>query len=123
MTDNWDGIDRRLGQDNWRTVARILTILGWVLFIVALLVSYYAAPEKSYGYLRYREIEVRESWLTPMTGYLYIILWLSALFSYITILIDNFRARRAEDSKRFNTILLMIISLAWSVYIIFHLFK
>lgn len=121
--NDWSGKDRRKTQDSWRLIARVLAIFGWVLFIVALIVSHYAAPDQDYGYMRYRNIDVRDSWLTPMTGYLYVILWLSSLFSFITILIDKFRGRRATDNIRFNAVLLLTITIAWSAYIVFHLSK
>lgn len=119
----WDGKDRRKASDFWKLFARLLAIGGWVCFVLALFISYYAAPEQNYGYLRYKHIETREWWLTPLTGYLYMILWFSALSSYLSITIDKFRKRRATDNKHYNVILLLVISIAWSAYIIFHIIR
>ena len=47
---------------------KILVIISWLLFLVALIMSYYAAPDKDYGVLRYYDIEIRQFWLTPLTG-------------------------------------------------------
>ncbi|NQY63834.1 MAG: hypothetical protein HRT38_08850 [Alteromonadaceae bacterium] len=117
----WDGDDRRKGKDKLIIFARILAIGGWLLFIIALIISNYAAPETSYGFLRYRGIEVRTDWVRPFAGYLYIILWCSALSSYACLLIDKFRARRRDDSKHFNLVLLMLVVIAWGIYLLIKL--
>ncbi len=121
--EQWNGDERRKNRDIWKVIAQILALGGWLFFIVALLVSYYAAPEQSYGYMRYKAIDTRDSWLIPMTGYLYLILWFSALSSYLSLTIDKFRKRRVTDNTRFNAVLLLVISIAWSAYIIFHILK
>ncbi|NQY34962.1 MAG: hypothetical protein HRT37_08360 [Alteromonadaceae bacterium] len=117
----WDGDNRRKGKDILIIFTRILAIGGWLLFIVALIVSSYAAPETSYGYMRYRGIEVRTDWLTPIAGYLYIILWCSALSSYVCLLLNKIRGRRRDDSKHFNLILLMLVTIAWGIYLLVKL--
>lgn len=109
--------ERRKKADVWVKIIRILALLGWLLFTIALFVSYYAAPENDYGVLRYHQITIRKFWLTPLTGYLYILLWCSALLSYLCIIIDKYRSRRASDNKHFNFSLLFIVSIAWVVYI------
>jgi hypothetical protein len=64
---------RRKFIDFWFYLARILMLLSWMMFVFALVMSFYAAPEKNYGVLRYYELEIRQFWLTPLTGYLYLI--------------------------------------------------
>ncbi len=115
--------DRRKKVDIWVKIIRILALLGWLIFIVALFVSYYAAPDNDYGVLRYHQITIRKFWLTPLTGYLYILLWCSALLSYLCIIIDKYRSRRASDNKQFNFSLLFIVSIAWVVYIVFQMMQ
>lgn len=113
--------ERRNRVDIWTYVVRTLAITGWSLFACALIVSYYAAPEVDYGYLRYRNIEIRKFWLTPLTGYLYVILWLSALCSYFCLIFDRYRSRRKNDGKHFNILLLLIITIAWVSYILLQI--
>ena len=113
--------NRRTHRDVWVYITRTLAILGWLAFTLALLVSSYAAPETNYGLDRYHHEDIRSFWLTPLTGYLYIILWTSALSSYLCLLIDHFRNRRKSDNKHFNLILLMLISIAWLSYILIDL--
>lgn len=113
--------NRRHSKDFWVVLVRILALSGWLLFIIAIVLSYYAAPEQDYGLLRYRGLEIRQFWLTPLTGYLYIVLWVSALCSYLCLVLDRYRSRRKRDSKHFNLVLLLTITIAWVVYIIVKL--
>lgn len=117
----WNGKERREQQDIWVTVFNFLSITSWLLFVFALIMSFYAAPETEYGLLRYHGISVRQFWKVPLTGYLYIVLWVSALLSYLSIIINHYRSRRATDNKQYNLMLLLIISIAWVVYIIINL--
>jgi len=113
--------NRRKSSDKWIIIVRIFTLFSWLLFMLALSLSYYAAPESDFGFLRYQGISVRKFWLTPLTGYLYSSLWLSALCSYLCLIIAKYRSRRATDHKKFNLILLLVISVAWVLYIVIHL--
>ncbi|WP_286232429.1 hypothetical protein [Thalassotalea sediminis] len=117
----FSGQERRAHTDIWLKIVRLLTIVAWAIFIIALVVSYYAAPDSEFGVLRYHGIAVRKFWLTPLTGYLYLLLWVSALLSYITLIIHKFRSRRKSDNTRFNILLLFIVSIAWTLYIVFQL--
>ena len=110
--------ERRNAADIWTYIVRALAIIGWILFVFALIVSYYAAPDSDYGILRYHNIEIRKFWLTPLTGYLYIVLWLSALSSYFCLILDKYRSRRKSDGKHFNILLLLVITIAWVSFIL-----
>jgi len=111
-------IDRRTATDFWSYAQITLVLLSWLLFIIALVMSYYAAPDKDYGVLRYYDIEIRQFWLTPLTGYLYILLWLSALGSYLALMTDKYRSRRRSDAPLGNLIFLLAVNLTWLVYIL-----
>jgi uncharacterized membrane protein len=96
----------------------MLAILSWLVFLIALIISYYAAPEKDYGVLRYYDVTIRQFWLTPLTGYLYILLWLSAFLSYLTLIIKKYRSRRQHDNKYFSLKFLLAINILWLAYIL-----
>ena len=104
---------------NYATSA--LAIISWLLFLFALVMSYYAAPDSNYGVLRFHEIEIRQFWLTPLTGYLYILLWLSALGSYVAMMLDKYRNRRSADNPHYHLVLLLVVNLSWLIYILLHL--
>lgn len=112
--------NRRISPDKWVVLSRLLAVLSWFGFIAALILSYYAAPDDSYGLLLSKNIPTRDHWLQPLTNYLYLILWLSAVLSFISLSLTKFRSRRHDDSKQFNLILLIITITAWIIYIITH---
>ena len=112
--------NRRKSADKLVYTARTLAVLSWVFFIVALVVSYYAAPEESYGLLMNKDIEIREHWVKPLTNYLYLVLWLSAFLSAVSFILTRFRSRRKEDSRQFNLVLLIVTIIAWISYILTH---
>lgn len=112
--------ERRDSMDFWIYTKFAITLTSWAVFLVALVMSYYAIPEKDYGVLRYYDIEIRQFWLTPLTGYLYILLWLSALGSYVALLINKYRSRRQTDYTNFNLYFLVGINMVWLVYILIH---
>lgn len=110
--------ERRKSKDLWIIVKIVVSFGSWLAFLVALVMSYYIAPETDYGVLRYYNIEIRQFWLTPLTGYLYILLWLSALGSYVALLIGKYRSRRTTDYTHFNLYILLGVNLIWLTYIL-----
>jgi len=105
--------ERRKSLDFWFYLAQILALLSWVLFIFALVMSFYAAPEKSYGVLRYHDIEIRQFWLTPLTGYLYLVIWFSAAGSYASMLVEKYRSRRQNDYTHYHLYFVLSINVIW----------
>ena len=113
--------DRRKTPDIWIYILRGAAVVGWILFTLALVLSFYAAPETDYGLARYHHLALRQYWQRPLTGYLFLLLIFSALSSYLCLILANFRSRRRYDSHYFNMTLLFIISVVWVVYIILHI--
>ncbi len=111
-------VERRKTTDMWRYIQTVLALTSWLIFLIALVMSYYAAPDKDYGVLRYYDVEIRQFWLTPLTGYLYILLWLSALGSYLALMTEKYRSRRRSDNPNFTLIFLLAINITWLVYIL-----
>lgn len=112
--------ERRESRDFWFYLAQVLALLSWVLFIFALVMSFYAAPEKSYGVLRYHDIEIRQFWLTPLTGYLYLVIWASAAASYTSMLVEKYRSRRHNDYTHYHLYFVLIINIIWLSAILYY---
>lgn len=110
--------ERRQSTDAWSKTKSTFIVVSWLAFIVALFMSYYAAPDKDYGVLRYYDIEIRQFWLTPLTGYLYMLLWFSALGSYLALMIDKYRSRRQTDNPRYHLFFLLGVNLIWLIFIL-----
>jgi len=118
----WRGKERRRAPDIWIYFARFLAVSGWICFIIALIVSFYAAPEKNYGLVRYYQLPIRSHWLMPLTNYLYLVLWFSAFCSMCCFIIDRFRNRRSTDNLHFNLVLLFLVSVSWITYIVIQVY-
>ncbi len=112
--------ERRKSADFWFYLAKTLTIISWLMFLFALVMSFYAAPEKSYGVTRYYDIGIRRLWLTPLTGYLYIVIWSSAAGSYASQLINKYRNRRGSDNSQYHLHFLLAMNLTWMAVILQH---
>ncbi|PCI57855.1 MAG: hypothetical protein COB45_02180 [Gammaproteobacteria bacterium] len=112
--------ERRESLDFWFYLTQVLALLSWILFILALVVSFYAAPEKDYGVLRYYDIEIRQFWLTPLTGYLYLIIWSSAAASYASMLVEKYRSRRLNDNTHYHLYFVLITNIIWLSVILNH---
>lgn len=112
--------EHRKSHDFWFYLARTITLISWAMFISALAMSFYAAPEKSYGVIRYHDLEIRQFWLTPLTGYLYLVIWFSAAGSYASMLIKRYRSRRQYDNTHYNLYFLLIFNLIWLSVILNH---
>ncbi len=112
--------ERRKSIDFWLYLSKILTVCSWLAFLAAINISYFVAPETDYGFLRYHDIEIRQFWLTPLTGYLYLVIWFSAAGSYTSMLIDKYRSRRRTDNRYYNTYFLLGFNLIWLSVILHH---
>lgn len=113
--------NRRKRQTRWILGLQLMSLLGWVLFTFALVMSFFAAPETDYGLVRYHELESKDYWSSPLSDYLFLMLVLIGIFSLFCIYISQQRTRRATDDKYYNFFLLFIISIAWIVYLIRYL--
>mgnify|MGYP000262086874 CR=1 FL=1 len=118
---SWLGHERRKGPDFWVYILRISALIGWVLFVLALVISHFSAPEPSYGIARYYQVVENDKWLKPLSGYLYIILWSAAFISYLAIVINHYRSRRNDDFAFFNLFLLLFACIAWGVYLVLNI--
>jgi len=115
--------ERRKSIDFWFYLARTLTICSWFAFLAAINISYFVAPETDFGILRYHDIEVRQFWLTPLTGYLYLVIWFSAAGSYASMLIHKYRSRRRNDNTHYNAYFLLGFNLIWLSIILHHVLE
>lgn len=113
--------EKRQTPDKWFYAKGLFALSAWLLFLFALVMSYYAAPESNYGIIKYYNIDVRQFWLTPLTGYLYILLWLSAFTCYVSLLIGKYRNRRKADNPEYHLIFLLTINFIWLFYILSQL--
>jgi hypothetical protein len=89
-----------------------LSLIGWVILIVALGLSHLAKPEMETGLTRYWGIELRDYWEPTLTSQLVYLLWWCCAVSLCSIVLNQFRLRRASDRQQYNSVALLLIALA-----------
>lgn len=104
--------NRRKGPD-WVVLSfHWLSVVGWVILIVALGLSHMAKPEMNSGLVKYWGIQIRDYWEPTLTGQLIYLLWWCCLVSLCSIILNQFRLRRATDRQQYNSVALFLIALA-----------
>ncbi|TDF41339.1 hypothetical protein EYS14_00300 [Alteromonadaceae bacterium M269] len=112
---DWDGLDRRQTKATDDTLFRVMVgcnILGWIVFVAAMMVFHYARPEFISGVQQFWGIEGREHWESSLSAVLVLLLSICVFFSLATLVLKSRRARRKFDSIGVNLILLTIIASA-----------
>ncbi len=120
---HWNGADRRQLPAKQDTLYRILSIgviLGWCLFVIAMLVFHYARPEIAPGFFDYRNVDSRDFWDAPMTMLLLILLGCCFVLSAVALMIRAKRARRRNDGLWLNLFFLFIVTLASLLWLIWE---
>lgn len=102
----------------WFYVGRGLSVFCWLLLLVAIVISFYAAPEKNYGLLRHHQIDVRNLWQFPLTQYLMMTLMISSVLCIAALYIRKFQSRLATHNPQYNLFILLIINGIWLVFIV-----
>lgn len=109
--------ERRQGPDILCRAFGWLAISGWLFFIAGLVLAHYASPELNTGLVRYWGIEIRSDWHPILTVYLQYLLWIVAVISGLSLILNRLRLRRRGDHLHFNIILLLLTSIGLLLYL------
>jgi|TARA_Y100001937_G_scaffold32313_1_gene46201 uncharacterized membrane protein len=112
--------ERRRGPDVICRAFSWLAVLGWLLFLVAMIIAHYAKPEMDTGLVRYWGIEIRDEWHPMLTDLLQYFLTFAALLSGLSLALNRLRLRRRSDHLHFNIVLLLISCLSLLLYLFWH---
>jgi len=104
--------NRRKGPDWMVKTFHWLSVAGWVVLLIALGLTHLAKPEMRTGLTDYWQIELRQYWEPELTAWLIYLLWFCCMFSLCSLVLNQFRLRRSSDRRAFNTLLLLLVSLA-----------
>ena len=103
--------ERRKGPDLIVRLVYWSSLIGWILFIIALMVSHEAKPEMNTGLVRYWQIPIRSEWNEALMPAMLGLLWWSCITSLISIGLNRLRLRRRHDQVRSNAIILLVVAL------------
>jgi hypothetical protein len=109
--------NRRKGPDWLLHSLSLLSIAGWVAFVIALGITHLAKPEFNSGLVRFHEISIRECWDPALTSQLLYLLWWCCGISLLSLLVNIARLRRASDRMRYNVFVLLSMSAALLAYL------
>lgn len=110
----WNGVDRRKGNDWLASAINLLNIVSWTVFIIALVLFHYAKPEMATYATEVRGISVRQHWIMSLREWLVLSLYVCAGNSLVTLAFNSFRIKRKTDRKRYNLILLIVVTGAFA---------
>lgn len=109
--------NRRKGPDWILHSLSILSVTGWVTFVIALGITHFAKPEFNSGLVRYWGIKIRDYWHPELTPQLMYLLWWCCGISLLSLLVNRARLRRAGDRMRYNVLVLLSMSAALLTYL------
>jgi hypothetical protein len=97
-----------------------VNVLGWFVFIGALLVFHDARPEFVSGVQAFWGIEGRQGWSKTLTIYLFGLLSLCVLISVTVLIMKRRRNRRSKDHFGINGYVLMVTALSSIIILYFE---
>jgi len=97
-----------------------INVLGWFVFIGALLVFHDARPEFVYGVQAFWGIEGRQEWSKTLTMYLVGLLSLCVFISVTVLLMKRRRNRRNKDHFGINGYVLMVTAVSSLIILYFE---
>lgn len=88
-----------------------MTIGGWSLYTLLLLVFHYGRPEQQFGYLRYQDIAVRTEWLTPHSIWFHTGIWGILGLAVTTVTLVHLKGGRHQQFLKIYLLLLVAAAL------------
>lgn len=107
-------------QDRFFQSMVAINVLGWFVFIGALLVFHDARPEFVSGVQAFWGIEGREEWSKTLSIYLVGLLALCVLISVIVLIMKRHRNRREKDHFGINGYVLMLTAVSSLIILYFE---
>jgi uncharacterized membrane protein YhaH (DUF805 family) len=97
-----------------------VNVLGWFVFIGALLVFHDARPEFVSGIQAFWGVQGRQEWSKTLTMYLAGLLLLCVIISAIVLIMKRRRNRRKKDHFGINGYVLMVTAVASLIILYFE---
>ncbi|WP_375057900.1 hypothetical protein [Zobellella sp. DQSA1] len=97
-----------------------MTLGGWALYILLLILFHYGRPEQEFGYLRYLEVEVRTHWLSLPTFWFHMGIWGALGLAVTTFTLVHRKGHR--HSQFLKVYLVMLASAAVFTLLLFYFY-
>ena len=89
-----------------------LNVVGWCVFLAALIVFHYARPEFISGVQEFWGVTGRQQWLSSLSMYLVMLLCTCVLISVLVLILKRQRNRRENDYYGINGYVLMFTAIS-----------
>lgn len=99
----------------------VINVLGWFVFLVALIVFHYARPEFISGVQAFWGVSGRQHWSSSLSLYLVGLLLICVLISMLVLVLKRQRNRREHDYYGINGYVLMFTAASSLVILYFEL--
>ena len=99
----------------------VINVLGWFVFLAALIVFHYARPEFISGVQAFWGVSGRQNWSASLSVYLVGLLLVCVLISMLVLVLKRQRNRRENDYYGINGYVLMFIAASSLVILYFEL--
>jgi hypothetical protein len=109
--EDWQGKNRRktpIENDKLFQAMVGVNVVGWVVFVVALIVFHYARPEFVTGVQDFWGVTGRDQWSASLSTYLVSLLFGCVVLSLIVLIMKRKRTRRKNDNFGINGLILLI---------------
>lgn len=100
-------VDKRRSNDKWTYFLKGLAIIAWGCFFLACITNY-----------QIEYVKTETSLTVLFSKNLYVLIWISAFASYLSLVLAKHRSRRKSDSKNFNMMMLLVVAFTWSSYLL-----
>lgn len=100
-----------------------INVIGWFVFIAALLVFHHARPEFVSGVQSFWGVQGREEWSETLSLYLALLLFSCVLISVIVLMMKRKRNRREKDHFGINGFVLMFIATSSLIILYFEFYQ
>lgn len=117
---NWQGPERRRGEDLWLRLLRWLIVAGWLVLLLALFLLVRARPEVETFFDRYYRVPLRRYWDLELARWLFASMWAGLVLSLAGLLINLRRHRRRDDDWRWSLLFIAGSSLLGILAYLLH---
>ena len=98
-----------------------ISVISWLVFVIALMVFHYARPEVVYGMQDFNPLQAQGGWSETLSVYLIILLCVCMLLNVVVLILKRQRSRRSRDTYGVNGFILLFVAMGSLVALYFEL--
>lgn len=96
-----------------------MTVGGWSLYIILLVLFHYGRPEQDFGYLRYQDIAVRSEWLALHSFWFHAGVWGALGLAVTTFTLVHVKGRQHLQFLKIYLVMLAVAAVLTLLLVVF----